>query len=130
VETATEATTRARTEISRIYALATLAEALLARGDAEGARDAAERSLAVVAEAGSGHVGDLLAKTVLAQSLRTLGRMDEARGAIESALALLRERALRVTNPARRKTMLERVPDHRRVLEVARELEVPLALGA
>jgi hypothetical protein len=49
---------------------------------------------------------------------------------LELPLALVRGRAASIKDPARRAAMLERVEDHRRVLELARKLAAPEALGA
>jgi tetratricopeptide (TPR) repeat protein len=126
VKVGTEAVDHARTDISLIYTLASLAETRLRRGEPELAYESARRASDVAAEAGSAH--DLLAVTLVGESLRALGRIDEARTAAEAALSLLRERVACVRDPERRKATLERVPDHQRVLDLARMLDVPLAM--
>jgi tetratricopeptide (TPR) repeat protein len=130
VKSAQTAVDVAPTVVPKVYALACLAEALLAGGDPEAALTAAHAALEIVIKLGGGHVGDVLAGRIQVEALIALGRPDDARRVLEHPVALVRGRASAIRDPERRKSMLERVEDHRKVLELERMLAKPEALGA
>jgi tetratricopeptide (TPR) repeat protein len=115
------------TDVPRIYSLACLAEAELACGIVERALDAATRALGLAIKLGGTAVGDVIAGRVAVEALLMLGRRDEARRVLEVPLALVRARVELVRNPVWRKTTVERVEEHRRILELARDLEIAVA---
>jgi hypothetical protein len=108
----------------RIYPLACLAEALLARHDAERAIATARDALDTAARVGGHHFGDVIARYTLAAALEALGRTDEARAAASELRGVLEKRAAAVTDATRRKSMLENVRDNRLALELATRLGV------
>jgi len=110
------------TDVPRIYCLASLSEARLALGDAEGALDASHRALEHAIQLGGAHVGDVIAGRVQVEALLALGRTEDARRVLEHPVALVRGRAASIQDPARRAAMLERVEDHRRVLDLEAKL--------
>jgi len=103
---------------ARPFAQTTLAEVLLRSGDAEGALAQVAPALAEAQGPKGMDEGDALAHLVHAEALHALGRQPEATAAIEVARARVEERALRITDPARRMTFLG-VPEHRRTLDLA-----------
>jgi tetratricopeptide (TPR) repeat protein len=124
LDVAAEAMANAKTDVLRVYAAAVLGEALLAAGRFEEARNAADDSLEAGRRTGGGNVGDVLSYHVLGRALLGLGDLDAARAAVRDGARMLGERAESVRDPARRKSMLERPPDHRALVELARELDV------
>ncbi len=109
-------------DVPKLYALASLAEAELAGGHAESAYEVATAALDLAGRLGGVQVGDLLAGRVLVEALIALGRVADARAALVHPLQLLHSRAQRIQDPLLRKSMLERVEDHRRLLELEVQL--------
>src|SRR5206468_1635815 len=111
-------------DVPRLYALAALAEAELAAGNAQEAGEAARSALEIAERLGSVQVGDVLAGRIAVEACIASGREDDARRALDHPLRLLQTRAELIDDPKLRRSMLERVDDHRRLLDLARELSV------
>ena len=102
------------------FALATLADALLASGRVSEARAAAEQAAALLASLGNVEEGEALVRLMRAETLEASGEHDAARAAIITARERLLARAEKIADPARRASFLERVPEHARILTLAR----------
>jgi tetratricopeptide (TPR) repeat protein len=118
------------TDVPRVYAHASLSEARIAANDWERAIESATSALDIIRKTGGGYVGDILAGRTLVEGLLALGREHEAKEAIVSPYATIRARAEMIRNPAWKKSFVERVDDHRRVLEIGSRLLSARALGA
>ncbi len=105
----------------RGYALATLAEALMACGDLASARPPAEEAVAA-ARAEKLEEGDVYARVVHARLLAAAGETAEARAAVEEALAQIRERVASLDDPRCRRAFLERIPENVEAAHLARHL--------
>lgn len=100
------------------WALAVLAETLLARGQADEARKAAERALGIVESGAPVEMGEGLVRWVHVASLDATGD-DGAGAAARRAAEALRERAQGITDPTWRESFLERIPAHAATLRRA-----------
>ena len=104
----------------RPFALATLAGAMLAGGRITEARAAADEAAAILASHGDIEEGELLVLLMRAETLDASGDHTAARAAMATARERLFVRAARIADPARRASFLERVPEHARILDLAR----------
>jgi tetratricopeptide (TPR) repeat protein len=106
----------------RAYALGTLARVMLAEGRPEEARPLAEEAMALVASLGGLEEGEPMVRLGHAEALLACG--DEA--AAREALAIARDRLLalaaKISDPARRASLLANVPEHARTLALAERL--------
>jgi hypothetical protein len=102
----------------RAYAQAVLARALLALGQIDEANDTAAEAARVLEAAGGMDEGEALVRLALAEARLASGDVEGARFAIAEARRRLDERAARVDEGALRRSFLERVPEHRRTLEL------------
>ncbi|AUX22476.1 protein kinase [Sorangium cellulosum] len=102
--------------------LATKAALKLAQGKPVEALAAAEDGLARQAVNGHDHFfrGGAFLRLVHVESLVATGRHDRARAALADARARLVAIAARITDPARRTSFFEGVPENRRILRLAR----------
>jgi tetratricopeptide (TPR) repeat protein len=98
---------------------AVLAEALLRCGRHAEARAAAEAAAAALSASDATEEGEMHLRVVLAEALAATGDEEQARSTIARASALVLAQAARIDDPALRKSFLERVPEHRRALELA-----------
>ncbi|WP_437653043.1 protein kinase domain-containing protein [Sorangium sp. So ce1182] len=103
-----------------VFARATLARVLLARGRAPEALAEARAALALLASLGKVEEGEPLARLVLAEALFATGDLPAARAAIAHARAVLLEAAARLDDAGRRESFLGRVEENARTLELAR----------
>jgi len=109
---------------ARPFAVALLARALLAQGRlAEAlplARDAFAQleSLVIVDD------GEATIRLALAECLSATGDQSAAKEAVATTAQWLRTRAETIDDPALRESFLTRIPEHRRILELAREAGV------
>jgi tetratricopeptide (TPR) repeat protein len=103
---------------ARAYALAALARVELAQGRVSSALDAARE--AMLAALGGIEEGESAVLLVHAEALAAAGNTAAAMAAIAAARARLEARARRITDPARRESFLDRVPDNARTMELAR----------
>lgn len=105
-------------------ALATKAALKLAQGEPVEALAAAEEGLARQAAMNMYDLfyrGGAFLQLVHAEGLIATGRHDEARAALTRARARLLSIAARIVEPAYRATFFEDVPEHRKILALARE---------
>jgi tetratricopeptide (TPR) repeat protein len=125
-----EAEHQARAAVERLhvappllcYALAALADVLLARGDVTGAVDSADRAHALLEQLGSIDAGESLVRLVRAETLAAAGREDAARDAVASARDRLMARADRIGDPEVRRSFLDEVPENARTLALSRRM--------
>jgi ATP/maltotriose-dependent transcriptional regulator MalT len=103
------------------YALAALAQALLAGGDMSGALEAALRARDLLVRLGNIDDGESMVRVTLAEVLLATGDADGARQAIRDARTRLLAQAENITRPAWRESFLERVPVHTRTMALAKE---------
>jgi tetratricopeptide (TPR) repeat protein len=92
---------------------ATLADVLLARGNATEARDLALAAVRAAEAANPPEAGEALASLVLSRALLALGDVREAKRVARAAWSRARKRASRIHDAALRKSFLEKVPEHR-----------------
>jgi tetratricopeptide (TPR) repeat protein len=107
----------------RVYALAVLAHVHLLAGRADEALRVAKESIELLGSLAAVEAGESLIRLVYAEALRATGDRDAARAAIRDARDRLLERAAKVSDPARRASFLERVPENARTLTCARAWE-------
>jgi tetratricopeptide (TPR) repeat protein/predicted Ser/Thr protein kinase len=103
----------------RAYALATLARARLARRAPELALGPATEAMNILEAAGSIEEGESLVRLSYAEALAATGDRDKARKALDAARARLLERASRVSDPERRRSFLQNIPENQRTLELS-----------
>ena len=102
------------------YTLATLADTMLTGGRITEARAAAEQAAEVLESLGTVPEGEALVRLMRAETLEVSGEHDAARATIVTAREWLLARAAKIADPARRASFLERVPEHARILTLAR----------
>lgn len=103
---------------------------LLRLGLVEEALDASRQGMAILNELGLIENGEGILRLAHAEALHANGHHDEARAAIQEASARLLARAERIADPARRRSFLERIPEHARTLELQRQwLESASSVG-
>lgn len=102
-------------------ATATLAAILLDAGRIDAALDAASGAMArYKATRACGWFRGQALRLVYAECLAAAGKTEEANTAIEDARAHLLTNASKISDPAHRRSFLERVPENARTLELAR----------
>ncbi|MDI1436451.1 serine/threonine-protein kinase [Polyangium sorediatum] len=103
----------------RAYALAVLADALLAEGHALAALAPASEAASHLDRIGGIEEGDALTRLVQALAMHATGQEPEARRRLGEARRRLLEKADKIGDRRFRRSFLEQVPDHRRLLETA-----------
>ncbi len=103
----------------RAFALAVLAEVLLAANRATDALDAATEARGLLQELGHLEEGEALVRLVHAEALSATGDRDRAKAAIEEARRELLGRAEKIKDESRRRSFLERVPENARTMKLA-----------
>ena len=106
----------------RAYAMSTLAHALLASGLTGEALAVARETMALLEELGGIEEGEAQLRLVHAEALLASGDREAGRDALVAARDRLVARADKLTDPSRRATFLEAVPEHARTFELARVL--------
>jgi tetratricopeptide (TPR) repeat protein len=109
---------------ARAYALAVLAQVLLARGDSGAALPVAREAHALLDSLGSMEEGEVLVRLSLAEALRACGDEPGTRRVLVAAHAKLTARAEKILDAGYRASFLQRVPENARVLALAAELGV------
>ncbi|WP_437967230.1 protein kinase [Sorangium sp. So ce260] len=102
------------------YALATLADVLLAAARRGEALVEARRAAEIMNEIGQLEEGEALVRAVHAEALWAAGDREGARAALAEAEARLGERAAKIADPAWRASFVERVPEHARTAALRR----------
>jgi tetratricopeptide (TPR) repeat protein len=105
----------------RAFALATLAQVLLASGRAAEALERAREAKSILDAAGSIEEGDALVRLTLAEAMSAAGRDVDARDSISDARERLLARAEKILDPSLRRSFLERVPENARTIARAAE---------
>ena len=108
----------------RAYALGTLALTMLAEGHAEEARAPAEEAISLVAALGGLEEGEPMVRLCHVEVLLACGEAAAARAALGTARERLLALAAKISDPARRASLLARVPEHARTLALAVELGI------
>jgi tetratricopeptide (TPR) repeat protein len=106
----------------RYQILANLGRVLLSRGRIAEAYAAAREASDGLDQVGSVEEGEAQIRLMLAECLAAAGEHAAAREAIGRARARLLERAMQITDPARRRSFLEQLPEHARTLQLAEAL--------
>jgi tetratricopeptide (TPR) repeat protein len=105
----------------RAQAFSIQACSLLRLGMIEEALEASRQSMAILNELGLLDSGEGIVRLAHAEALHASGHHGEAHQAIQQASARLLARAERISDPARRRSFLERIPEHARTLELERQ---------
>jgi hypothetical protein len=107
------------------YALANLADLLLARGRAAEARAAADEAARILYALAGVEEGEALIRLVHALSLEATGDPRGAEAAIVEARRRLLERAGRINDTRLRRSFLDHIPENARTLQMANRLKGP-----
>jgi tetratricopeptide (TPR) repeat protein len=108
----------------RPFAIALLARALLAQGRQDEAVQSARDAYAQLESLGVVDDGEATIRLALAECLTATGDALAAHGALDKAASRILASAEAIDDPAARESFLNRIPEHRRILELARELAV------
>lgn len=103
----------------RAYALANLADLLLARGRAAEARAAADEASRLLRELEGVEEGEALIRLTHALSLEATGDEKRAEAVILEARRRLLDRADRITDARLRRSFLDHIPENARTLQMA-----------
>jgi tetratricopeptide (TPR) repeat protein len=107
---------------TRPFAIAMLARALLAQGRQAEALVSARDAYAQLESLGVVDDGDATIRLALAECLIATGDTLAAREVLEKAANRILTSAEAIEDPSSRESFLTRIPEHRRILELAREL--------
>jgi tetratricopeptide (TPR) repeat protein len=110
---------------ARPFAIALLARALLAQGRNPEALVSARDAFAQLESLGVVDDGEATIHLALAECLIAAGDTLAAREVLEKAVSRILASAEAIEDPASRESFLTRIPEHRRILELARELAAP-----
>ena len=106
----------------RPFAIALLARALLAQGCRAEALVSARDAYAQLESLGVVDDGEATIRLALAECLIAVGDTLAAREVLAKAAGRILASAEAIEDPAIRESFLTRIPEHRRILELAREL--------
>jgi tetratricopeptide (TPR) repeat protein len=109
----------------RPFAIALLARALLAQGRPAEALVSARDAYAQLESLGVVDDGETTIRLALGECLIAIGDMPAAQEVLEKAAGRILASAETIDDPAIRNSFLTRIPEHRRTLELARELAAP-----
>jgi thioredoxin-like negative regulator of GroEL len=107
---------------SRPFAIALLARALLAQGRPVEALVSAREAYAQLESLGVVDDGEATIRLALAECLVATGDKLAAKEVLDKAASRILASAEAIADPAIRESFLTRIPEHRRILELAREL--------
>ena len=110
----------------RIPALAFLAQAQLAQGEALLAHRSAEQGRALLQAVGVTEEGTTLLDLVRAEARHAMGNESGAQVAITEARIRLLGRAQKIADPALRQSFLTRIAEHRRIMQLAEAWGTPV----
>jgi tetratricopeptide (TPR) repeat protein len=108
----------------RPFALALVARVLLAQGRLADALPLARDAHTQLESLGVVQDGEATIRLALAECLVATGDQPAAHQAVATTAQWLRTRAETIDDPAMRESFLTRIPEHRRILELAREVGV------
>ncbi|AKT36909.1 protein kinase domain-containing protein [Chondromyces crocatus] len=103
----------------RAMALAVRARVLLDLGRSTEALALAREALSMLVSLGGAEEGEALIRLTYAETLRATGHHGAARDAVTLAMDRLLERTQRITDPARRQSFCEDVPEHAKTYALA-----------
>jgi tetratricopeptide (TPR) repeat protein len=106
----------------RPFAIALLARALLAQGRQAEALRSARDAYAQLESLGVVDDGEATIRLALAECLIATGDAPAAQGVLDRAASRILASAEAIEDPASRESFLTRIPEHRHILELAREL--------
>jgi len=106
------------------FAVALLARTLVAQGRAAEALSHAREAYAQLEKMGGVDDGEATIRLALAECLLATGDREAAATAVASATQWLQARADKIDDPAYRESFLTRIPEHRRIQDLAREFGV------
>jgi tetratricopeptide (TPR) repeat protein len=107
------------------FALALLARAVLAQGRKAEAVLNAQDAYSQLERLGVVDDGEATIRLALAECLVAAGDTQAARGILDKASGRILSSAEAIEDPAIRESFLTRIPEHRRILEFAREITAP-----
>jgi thioredoxin-like negative regulator of GroEL len=107
---------------ARPFALALLARAVLAQGRQAEAVLNAQEAYSQLESLGAVDDGEATIRLAIAECLIAAGDTQATRGILEKASGRILASAEVIDDPAIRQSFLTRIPEHRRILELAREL--------
>jgi tetratricopeptide (TPR) repeat protein len=110
------------------FAQAMLARALLGQGRQAEASALAESAQTQLDNLGALNDGEGIVRLAYVECLLAAGRQDEAKGALENALHGLREKAKVIEEPSWRQAFATQIPEHYRLIELAKRLELDSSL--
>jgi ATP/maltotriose-dependent transcriptional regulator MalT len=102
---------------------AMVARALLGQGRLDDALDRARLASELMEQGGPAEYGEILVRVTLGECLLGRGLIPEAQAVIAAAHRFLLTRAALIDDPGLRVTFLSRIPDNRRVMELAAKLQ-------
>lgn len=102
----------------RAQALGIQARALLRMNHLEEALDASRQGMAILDELGLIESGEGILRLAHAEALHATGHHDIARAALRESAKRLIARAERISDPIRRRSFLDHVPEHARTLQL------------
>lgn len=104
----------------KAYALGVLSQIELSKGNAKAALDAAKEALDILhGLGGTIEEGEATVRLAFIEALHAAGDLESEKHALSEAMQRLRARAAQISIPARRRSFLVHVPDHRRTFELA-----------
>jgi tetratricopeptide (TPR) repeat protein len=103
----------------RPFALATLARALLLRGQRPEALEIAQGAYRLLESLGTIESGEPMVRLVFAEALEASGEHERAVGVIRHAYDVLHKRASTISRADWRRSFLEKIPDHVRTVTLA-----------
>jgi tetratricopeptide (TPR) repeat protein len=108
----------------RPFGIALLARALNAQGRAPEALPLAKDAFAQMQELGSLSDGEATVRLALVECLIAANDIHSAKETVRAAAQWLKTRADTISDGSQRASFIERIPEHRRILELARELGI------
>lgn len=109
-------------EAVRVGAHAALAQLMLLAGDPVGALAEAETAMRLYDKLGKVEDFEMFARATYVEVLGESGRTNDARRAHDAAMVRLQERLGRLADPDLRRTFMETVPEHWRLVELGGQL--------
>jgi serine/threonine protein kinase/tetratricopeptide (TPR) repeat protein len=106
------------------FAMALIARALLAQGQADGASSIAREAYARLEAAGKVQDGEVTIRLAYAECELAAGSPAVASNALTAAVEVLLAKANTIENPEWRRSFLTRIPEHTRILQLAGEVGI------
>jgi len=106
-----------------VGAWAVLSMVNLRNGDLEAALGHARKAMNILERLGSIEEFELTARLALAEALYAMGEADQAMHALDGARGRIAGQVAKLSDPAMKKSFLERIPEHARVVELTGPIE-------